>query len=94
MAVRARAQTDLDLDRRVAAAVEDLARVDALDLTHPRDPSSESDSLGASCRRAAIRELGTNPNRGYFVEVVAGVVAVLAGAVAAGDEVEVVFGAL
>jgi hypothetical protein len=34
------------------------------------------------------------PNRDYFVEVVAGVVAVLAGAVAAGDEVEVVFGAL
>ena len=32
--MRARAQADLDLDRRVAAAVEDLAGVDALDLTH------------------------------------------------------------
>ena len=34
VAVRAGAQTDLDLDRRVAPAVEDLARVDPLDLTH------------------------------------------------------------
>ncbi len=34
VAVRARAQADLDLDRGVAAAVEDLAGVDALDLTH------------------------------------------------------------
>ena len=32
MAVSAGAQADLDLDRRVAAAVEDLAGVDALDL--------------------------------------------------------------
>src|ERR1700677_2494757 len=32
--VSSRAQLDLDLDRRVAAAVEDLAGVDSLDLAH------------------------------------------------------------
>ena len=38
VAVRARAQADLDLDRGVAAAVEDLAGVDALDLAHRSEP--------------------------------------------------------
>jgi len=34
VAVRARAQADLDLDRGVAPAVEDLTGVDALDLAN------------------------------------------------------------
>ncbi len=39
MTVRAGAQPDLHLDRRVAAAVEDLARVHPLDLAHGRRPA-------------------------------------------------------
>ena len=41
-AVRAGAQPHLDLDRRVAAAVEDLAGVDSLDLAHPGSGPSPS----------------------------------------------------
>ena len=39
MAVRAGAQPDLDLNRRVPPAVEDLAGVDSLDLAHASGPS-------------------------------------------------------
>src|SRR6185437_17024649 len=38
MTVCSGAQPDLDLDRGVAATVEDLARVHALDLTHATRP--------------------------------------------------------
>ena len=100
MAVRARAQADLDLDRRVAAAVEDLARVDALDLAHdvatldpPLTPSPRS------IRRARLRSASPAPlGRAYLpvVDGLAGVEVVGAGVVlfAPGAAVEVVFGAL
>ncbi len=59
--LRAGAQPDLDLDRRVAAAVEDLAGVDSLDLAHaagltarPRAPSPAA-VRGRSAARGAAR---------------------------------------
>ncbi len=84
MTVGARAQADLDLDRRVAAAVEDLAGVDALDLTHPRRPFSHRH----------------DPDLAYLVwRRVTGTVVVCAGVLVCGVAVPVespagVFGAL